>query len=268
MITILHVAGLATVQDLGRPGFMHMGVPVGGALSPELSARANAAAGNHAGEATIELIGAITLRADTPTLVATDDGHARQLAQAETFTLPSSPQLRYIAVRGGIDVPVVLGARATLLIAALGGHHGRVLRKDDALPIGDASPRKGDLPDAPHLTEPVHVIEGPDVAQFPGGLAELTGMTWRIGTRRDRAGVQLAGSQVRRVTSSIEAPSAPMVRGAIQVPPNGEPIVLGPDHPTTGGYPVIAIIASAHLGSFFARSTGAVLRFTPLPSAR
>jgi allophanate hydrolase subunit 2 len=137
-----------------------------------------------------------------------------------------------------------------------------VLRKDDALSIGNASPRKGDLPDAPHITEPVHVIAGPDVDQFPDGLAELTEKTWRIGARRDRTGVQLAGSQVRRLASSIEAPSTPMVRGAIQVPPNGEPIVLGPDHPTTGGYPVIAVIASSHLGSFFARSTGAALRFT------
>jgi len=271
-LSILQVAGLATVQDLGRPGFMHMGVPVGGALSPELCARANASARNQAHEATIELVGALTVRADRAVLIATDDGHARNLDAGETFALPPGPHLRYVAIRGGLAVPFVLGGRGTLLVATLGGHHGRVLQKGDVLPVGDAPPHTRTLPDAPNITDPVHVVAGPDAALFADGLAQLTRSTWRVSTRRDRTGVQLVGGHLGREKTqasgaSPEAPvaSAPMVRGAIQVPPSGEPIVLGPDHPTTGGYPVIAVIASADLGPFFARSAGAVLRFTQGP---
>lgn len=270
-LSIVQVAGLATVQDLGRPGFMHMGVPVGGALSPELCARANASARNQAHEATIELVGALTVRADRAVLIATDDGHARQLEAGETFALPPSPHLRYVAIRGGLAVPVVLGGRGTLLVAKLGGHHGRVLRKGDALPVGDAPPHTRTLPDAPNITDPVHVIAGPDAARFAEGVAQLIRSTWRVSARRDRTGVQLVGGHLEREEARAgarqEAPlaSAPMVRGAIQVPPSGEPIVLGPDHPTTGGYPVIAVITSADLGPFFARSAGAVLRFTQRP---
>ena len=264
-LTVVRVAGLATVQDLGRPGFMHMGVPVGGALAPDLCARANAAVGNDLSEAVIELVGAITVRAERALTLATDDAQPRHIDAGDVLVLAPSPQVRYLAVRGGLDVPVVLGGRGTLLAATLGGHHGRVLAKGDALLVGDAPRRAPTMAAPPDPTAAVRVLAGPDVMRFSGGLAQLTDVTWHIGARRDRAGVLLAGAHVRSdldpalVARSV---SAPMVRGAIQVPPSGEPIVLGPDHPTTGGYPVIAVIATADFGSFFMRGAGVCVRFS------
>ncbi len=260
-LSVLQVAGLCTVQDLGRPGFMHMGVPVGGALVPELCARANAAARNRASEAVIELVGAITVRAENALYMGTDDGHSHEVDAGQTLVLAPSPHVRYLAVRGGLAVPVVLGGRGTLLVAKLGGHDGRVLAKGDVLPVGEAVSEETSLDDAPSATALVRVLAGPDVARFERGLAKLTDVTWRIGARRDRAGVLLTGAHIQRVGDD-PLPSAPMVRGAIQVPPSGEPIVLGPDHPTTGGYPVIAVIASADRGSFFMRSPGKSVRFS------
>jgi biotin-dependent carboxylase-like uncharacterized protein len=259
-LSVVSASGLATVQDLGRRGFMHMGVPVGGALVPALCAHANAAARNHAAEALIELVGAITVRAETELTLGTDDGRVHDLLAGDTFTLAPSPHVRYLAVRGGLAVPIVLGGRGTLLAASLGGHHGRVLRKGDTLPIGDAPETSTEPAEMPSPEAPVHVLRGPDVERFASGLTQLLVGPWRVGTRRDRAGVLLTGALMKRLNDAPLA-SAPMVRGAIQVPPSGEPIVLGPDHPTTGGYPVVAVIASADLGSFFMRSTGAGVHF-------
>ncbi len=268
-LSVLRVAGLCTVQDLGRPGFMHMGVPVGGALVPELCARANAAARNGASEAVLELVGAITVRAENALLIGTDDGHSHEVGAGQTLALAPSPHVRYLAVRGGLALPVVLGGRGTLLVARLGGHDGRVLVAGDVLPVGEAVPEERTLEEAPRATAPVRVLAGPDEAWFQAGLEQLTEVTWHIGTRRDRAGVLLTGAHVLRVgdaprsVAPVEArASAPMVCGAIQVPPSGEPIVLGPDHPTTGGYPVVAVIATADLGSFFMRGPGASVRFS------
>lgn len=267
---VLQVLGLATVQDLGRPGSMHMGVPPGGALVPELCARANAAARNDVTEAVIELVGAMTVRADRPLTLGMDDGRSHDVGAGETFALAPSPLVRYVAVRGGLAVPVVLGGRGTLLAANLGGHHGRVLAKGDLLPVGHAVERSLSLAAPPSLAGAVRVVAGPDVDFLADGLAQLTASTWRVGARRDRAGVLLTGARVRLIDDApigaSPAPDArasqPMVRGAIQVPPSGEPIVLGPDHPTTGGYPVVAVIATADLGAFFMRGTGASVRFS------
>ena len=260
-ITLLRVSGPATVQDLGRPGFMHMGVPRGGALVPELIARANAAARNAPSEAAIELHGSISVRADCALTLGTDDGHAHELALGETFTLPPSPHVRYVAVRGGILVPQVLGGRGTLLTAKLGGHEGRALARGDVLAIGNTTPVDTAMPPPPSTTAMVRVLPGPDLAHFTSGLSGLTRTAWHVGARHDRAGVLLSGSHVHRSDHGPLA-SAPMVRGAIQVPPSGEPIVLGPDHPTTGGYPVIAVIVTADLGAFFARPTHAQVELT------
>jgi allophanate hydrolase subunit 2 len=273
-LLLTSLSGLCTVQDLGRPGLMHMGIPGGGALVPELCARANLAARNDPSQAAIEVLGALSLRAQSHLTLGTDDGHTRELHPGETFVLPPSPHVHYVAVRGGISVPVVLGGRGTLLVARLGGHHGRPLAKGDVLEIGKGSPCTAPLPEAPHTTSMLHVLPGPDAASFEGGLAALTRISWRIGLRRDRTGVQLVGGHLHRTLAASTQPppsSAPMVRGALQVPPSGEPIVLGPDHPTTGGYPVIAVLVSEDLGAFFARPTHAHVALTqalpaqPLP---
>jgi biotin-dependent carboxylase-like uncharacterized protein len=265
VIEIVRAVGACTVQDLGRPGFMHMGVPPGGALAPALLARANAAVGNEADAAAIEVAGALTLRASVDVVIALDDGAARTLEADHTLDVDGAARVRYVAVRGGIDVPRVLGGRGTLLVARLGGFRGRVLARGDVLSIAtataSATARAGEpSAEAASAVAPVRVVPGPDRARFEGGVDTLLSTTWHLSARRDRVGARLEGGRIRRIDHGASE-SMPMVRGAIQVPPSGEPIVLGPDHPTTGGYPVVAVVLAADVDAFYARPVGATIAF-------
>ncbi len=266
MIEVVRSAGLATVQDGGRRGRMHEGVPAGGALVPELLARANAAVRNGHDTAAIELFGSITLRAHTPVLVAADDAVPHAMGAREAWTVACDrARVRYIAVRGGVDVPPVLGGRGTLLVAGFGGHEGRALRAGDRLPVGDTPSVQGALPDAPSLHSAIHVVLGPDLERFGEEAVELLlASTFSVDSRSDRIGTRLAGATLPRRDEDTAA-SSPMLRGAIQVPASGMPIVLGPDHPTTGGYPVIATVVASSLGALGARPLGAPVRFALRP---
>ena len=264
MIEVTAALGVVTVQDAGRPGWMHQGIPSGGALVPALLARANRAAGNAPGTAGLEIVGSVRVRALAGHVMASDDGDARSLSGDETFDVScGAARVRYLAVRGGVDVPLVLGSRSTLLTAALGGHLGRALRKGDTLPVGapsEASPRPK-IPDVPDLAGPVRIVPGPDFEAFAAGALELLlRSAYAISPRSDRVGVRLEGPPLARAGDDAGG-SAPMVRGAIQVPAAGEAIVLGPDGPTRGGYPVIATVVGADLGAVMARPGGCVLRF-------
>jgi 5-oxoprolinase (ATP-hydrolysing) subunit C len=264
MIEVTAAAGVVTVQDMGRPGWMHQGVAPGGALVPALLARANVAAGNAPDAAALEIVGKIVVRAQGDRGVATDDGTWRALADGETFEVSCGrARVRYLAVHGGLDVPVVLGSRSTLLVARLGGHLGRALRKGDALAVGHDAPRSTapSIPDAPDLDARVRVVPGPDVERFASGALDvLLGSIFTVSPRSDRVGVRLAGPVLVRAGDDAGV-SSPMVRGALQVPAGGEPIVLGPDHPTTGGYPVVATVVSADVGAVMARPVGCAIRF-------
>ena len=263
MIRIVAVAGLATVQDAGRPGRMHEGVPPGGALVTEQLAKANGGANNAPGEAGIEVFGTITLVASEPLLVAADGEVGRLLKAGELWTITSAgARVRYVAVRGGIDVPCVLGGRGTLLAAHLGGHEGRSLRRGDVLHVGGAHPEGGPATEPLDLRGPIRVLPGPDDERFPPeALALLLSTPFEVAPQSDRVGVRLRGAVLPRIGDDA-AVSAPMVRGAIQVPAAGAPIVLGPDHPTTGGYPVIATVVRADVGALMARPLGATVRFS------
>jgi allophanate hydrolase subunit 2 len=279
VIEITALAGIATVQDGGRPGHMHEGVPPGGALVPHLLARANAAARNGPEAAAIELTGSLRLVACAPVLVATDDGEARSLAPGEPWPLRASHRVGYVALRGGVDVPRVLGARATLLVARLGGLEGRPLRRGDRLACGDAPdvapgvlPRRAGADASPvplHPLDPLdpsvplRVVLGPDLHRFAAHAPDLLlSSTWTVDARSDRVGVRLDGPALPRAAGDEDRGlSAPMVRGAIQVPAAGQPIVLGPDHPTLGGYPVLATLLRADAGALAARHPGATVHF-------
>jgi biotin-dependent carboxylase-like uncharacterized protein len=263
VIEIVRALGACTVQDLGRPGFMHMGVPPGGALAPQLLARANAAVGNDAGAAAIEIVGALTLRAQTAVTIAIDDGYARTLEAGRTIDVDGAARVRYVAISGGVDVPSVLGGRGTLLVAKLGGFRGRVLARGDVLPIAGSGLRtaSASLAAIANSVAPVRVVPGPDRARFERGIDALLSTTWHLSARRDRVGARLEGGRIHRVDHGAND-SMPMVRGAIQVPPSGEPIVLGPDHPTTGGYPVVAVVLAEDVGAFYTRPVGATISFT------
>ena len=273
-LEIVAVAGLSTVQDLGRPGHMHEGVPPGGALVPELLSWANEAAGNAASAAAIEVIGGISLVAGAAARVSVDGEPARDLAAGERIDVPRHParRVRYVALGGGVDVPPVLGSRSTLLVAALGGHEGRALRRGDRLFTGEsrgagAGTVEGALDLA--LDAPIAVVPGPDLARFgDAALAALLGGAFTVSPASDRTGTRLEGPTLHHAAraggrdDATRSVSMPMVAGAIEVPASGAPIVLGPDHPTTGGYPVIATIVRADLGRFAARKIGAEVRFT------
>jgi len=265
-LRIARAAGLSTVQDGGRRGYLRHGIPPGGALVPELLARANAAAHNTPCQAAVETFGSVTVVARGQLQLGSDDGSEVELRDGESWTLTcDGARLRYLAVRGGVDVPVVLGARGTLLVASLGGMDGRALRAGDELRVGTIGPNDGPLPPALDLTVPIHVIPGPDQDLLPDeALEQLLSGAFGIDPRSDRVGVRLMGPLLPRPGGDTGA-SRPMVRGAIQVPPDGQPIVLGPDHPVTGGYPVIATVATEDLGRLGALPVGSPLRLVMRP---
>lgn len=262
-LTVVRAAGLCTVQDLGRRGHMHEAVPPGGALVPELLVQANRAAGNRAGAPAIEVLGQLTVRAAADVIVAT--GESRLLRASEELTITSEPlRCAYLAIRGGIAAPHVLDGQGTLLCAGLGAP----LRAGDALAAGDAVDEFAPPPEPFAPAEIVHVLPGPDLDAFePGALDQLVSAAYRILPSSDRVGTRLAGPVLPRRADHREV-SRPMVRGALEVPRDGKPIVLGPEHPTTGGYPILAVIASAELGRFHAIRLGGAVRFVVASASR
>jgi allophanate hydrolase subunit 2 len=252
-LVVVRALGLCTVQDTGRLHHMHEGVPHGGALVPELLVRANRLAGNHDGAAAIEVLGRLVVRATTPMSIATDV--SRLLRVGEEVEVVSEPRrVAYLAVRGGIDCPVILDGRGAFLSAGISAP----LRVNDEIdtagdPEFDAEPE--DLVDGP-----IELVPGPDLDAFaPDALATLCAAPYRIDPSSNRVGTRLAGKALSRV--EYRERSRPLAQGAIEVPRDGQPIVLGPDHPTTGGYPVIAVVAHADLGRFHAIRLGGTVQF-------
>jgi allophanate hydrolase subunit 2 len=191
------------------------------------------------------------------------DGEAAvRLAQGDRLRVPEGARaVRYLAVRGGVDVPVVLGARATLLPARVGGHLGRPLRKGDVLRAGEAEgdpggASRGVAGDA----EALAIVPGPHVGRFPAeAYGALLAGAWRVSRLGDRVGVRLEGARVPRDAPDFALP-VPMIRGAVEVTTDGTPIVLGPDHPTTGGYPVLAVLTPAAQAALARRRPGDAVR--------
>ena len=260
------VRGLAFVEDGGRLGRLHQGVPISGALLPDALARANAAVGNAPGAAGIERYGALRIRALHALWLATEESPARRLRAGESIDLTwhSDRRAGYVALSGGIEVPEVLGGRGTHVRAGFGGHHGRSLRRGDGLALGipqdDVSSQAAFVID---LQAAIRVQVGPDLAHFAeGSVARLTSSAFRVSLTSDRMGTRLEGARLEVRASASTIPSAPLVQGAIEVPPNGEPIVLGPEHPSTGGYPVIGVVRPHDLASLLARPLGSPVRFS------
>ncbi|MFO0660340.1 MAG: biotin-dependent carboxyltransferase family protein [Polyangiaceae bacterium] len=277
-LEIVSAVGLITVQDLGRFGSMGRGVPHGGAWVPELLIRANLAAGNAPNTAALEIVGKAVIRSSEPLWVAHDDGSSARLEPNTRYTigLPTGRRARYLAIHGGIDVPLFLGSRSTLLSSEVGGFEGRMLRHGDRLPIQSISPSTPTLSvtaitsfeswwldDPREEWAPFDVVLGPDLDRFTErAVHTFLSREYVILASSNRVGLRLEtrdGPPIQ--VSSDTRVSMPMVKGAIEVPSSGQPIVLGPDHPTTGGYPVIAVVASTELGRLFSRRSGSVIRF-------
>ena len=192
-----------------------------------------------------------------------------QLSEDEELTVKRIVHGRFllIAVRGGIDVPVVLGSRSTLLSAAFGGLDGRRLRQGDQLPIGHAmtsASRDRESSDRPIERRPrdtIRVMRGPQAALFDADawLAFLD-TPFTVSVTSDRTGYRLEGAILRH-SGAPSLPSEPACVGAVQIPDGGSPIVLMNDGPTVGGYPKIAVIRSSDLSRFAQLAPGDVVRF-------
>ena len=264
-LTIIRPGMFTTVQDCGRWGFQARGVPVSGAMDVFSHRLANALVGNSDDSATLEatLIGP-EMQFEAASRVAITGAEFRvtldgaSVAMNRAFTVPAGSTLKfgnrlkgaraYVAVAGGIDVPAVLGSRATHVLSGMGGFEGRALRAGDVLNTGSdpltkniiasrGSDRVIGLPDGGTR---LRVIAG------PAGLGLLAPHRYTVSTRSDRMGYRLDGPDAV-ATPSGEMISAPVPTGAVQVPPAGQPILLMTDHATTGGYAIAATVITADL---------------------
>jgi biotin-dependent carboxylase-like uncharacterized protein len=242
----------ATVQDAGRPGWLSSGVPPSGPLDPTAHAAANLAVGNDPRAAAIEIpLGALRFAAAGVLTISVDGEDPEKLDDGEERTVGVCDRaVRYLAVAGGFDVPLVLGSCSTLVASALGGFEGRPLRAGDVLPIGVGTHHRQTRTARPTVVDPpdpalLVVTPGPHLRRFPkSSWDELLATAWQVSPRSDRVGTRLDGAKIARLGED-RAPPAPMVRGAMQITTDGTPIVLGPDHPVTGGYPVLAVLGRA-----------------------
>lgn len=245
-LRIVQVGFGTTVQDRGRAGLAHLGVPTAGAVDRRTHDLMNRLVGNAPDAATIETMGALILEALRPVVVARNtDGSRHTLAAGERFRVdaPAGSVWAYLAVRGGFDVEPVLGSRSTDTL----GHVGPApLRTDDVLNVGLDPGSELATDHAPvrrRADGTVRVWDGPQHDWFIGGRQTLIERPWRITSELSRVGVRLeAGEFARTTRSEPQMSSIGLVDGAIQITPAGEPIVMLANHPTTGGYPVIAVV--------------------------
>jgi antagonist of KipI len=261
----------STVQDLGRPGYGHLGISAAGAADTLALRAGNRLVGNDDGAAGVEmtLLGA-TFEFDTATTVALTGGEfaaqfgGRQLVWWQALYVPAGERLEigpsrtgarcYLCVRGGITVPPVLGSQSTHVMSGVGGLAGRRLQAGDVLPIGPAPPREpcrdaiaAELLRHFYAPGPIRVTPGPQAGHFTAGAwTQFTTQPFAVSEQSDRVGIRLTGPALARLDAR-DIPSEGVSLGAIQVPPNGQPIILFVDHQTTGGYPKIANVCTADL---------------------
>lgn len=286
MIAVVNGGLLSTVQDAGRPGYRASGLPVAGAMDRLALAAANVLAGNAPGDAALEVTlagGAYRFEVSVlaalagADLSATLDGAAlpawgafRAPAGAVlAFGAPRSGVRAYLAVRGGLGVPAVLGSRATYLRAKVGGLEGRALAAGDRLPLGRArGAARTPATLAPEEVPPcgggatVRVLLGPQQDRFgDAGVAAFLGTPWRVTPQNDRMGYRLDGPAVPLAGGVADILTDPVLPGAVQITGSGGPIVMMVDAQTTGGYAKIATVIGPDLRLVAQARSGDVLRF-------
>jgi antagonist of KipI len=275
--TVLRAGFVTSVQDLGRTGFREFGVSPSGALDPFALRVANLLVGNDQGAAGLEItFGGLQLQFHDERVVAWSGGEfdarvgSQQLPAGHVAHLQANNELKFgspkigcrawLAISGGVDVPIVLGSRSTDLRANFGGFEGRALRDGDIIRL---APRSGSpIPatgisswTAPHdwvypvKREPIlRFIRGVDWNRFDAStLQRLTSKSFEVSPDSDRMGVRLDGLELKR-EDNVDLVSEAVAPGTIQVPPNGKPILLLGDCQTIGGYPKIAHVITVDLG--------------------
>ena len=276
-LTVIEAGTLTTIQDHGRRGLAHLGVPRAGALDTPAAALANRLVGNDPDAALLEVtLGGLEFRltagrwvavtgAPCPVLVdGRAGGHDRAewVAAGVTVRLgpPRTGVRSYVAVGGGIAVEPVLGSRSTDTLAGVGPP---VVAAGTTLPVGRpcGAPRPHDTP-RPRRTGPLRVEPGPRADWFgDDALAALCATTYTVSADSNRIGLRLEGPPLTRVRTG-ELASEGMVLGAVQVPPSGTPVVFLADHPPTGGYPVVAVVHEDDLWQCAQLRPGDEVRFT------
>jgi len=277
MIEVISPGPLTLVQDLGRPGWAALGVGSSGAFDRASLRLANRLVGNRESATCLETLGggleihfrvacvvAVTgaegsvmvrggVGVSQPGQPHRPRGESRNsplyVNEGEVLTIgPPTAGLRsYVAVRRGIAVPHVLGSASR---DTLGGIGPEPVLAGDLLDLGDDGTHD---PLVDHVavrarSGPLRVMLGPREDWFTGdAISALTTTHWSVATQIDRVGIRLLGGRLSRAEHSRELPSEPVFSCAIQVPPDGSPVILGADHPTTGGYPVIAVVIDADL---------------------
>ncbi|MBS0551159.1 MAG: biotin-dependent carboxyltransferase family protein [Proteobacteria bacterium] len=281
-LEILAAGAYASVQDGGRRGHRRIGVPWAGALDPRLMRIANALAGNAEGAPVIECFdgglqvaargGAVrvAVAGDASVEVEGRDGR-RNLPSWRSVTLAEGESLRIRRMLSGriavvavadLALPAVMGSAATYVRAGLGGLGGKALAAGMRLPAGAGDGVDRALPQPPLADAgPIRIVPGPQAGHFTDdALQTLTAAEYRVTAEADRMGVRLEGPRLAH-RGAAEIVSDATVPGSIQVPGNGQPIVLLADAQTAGGYPKIATVISADLGRLAALRPGQALRF-------
>jgi antagonist of KipI len=286
MIRVLSPGLLTTVQDLGRPGLGALGVPPGGAADAHALRLGNLLLGNDEGAAALEatLVGP-TLVFEEKALVALAGAPFAATLEGEEVVpwaaveVPAGGKLvlgraasgarAYICIRGGIDVPLLLGSLSTDVATGFGGREGRDLKAGDLLSVGEAplAPRARRVDAAAaRWTGPrrhLRVTPGPQQHWFsPEALASFLSRPFRVSASSSRTGVRLQGEPLVAPDRSLVTEG--VVAGAVQVPAGGLPIVLLVEHPSTGGYPKIANVISADLSALAQLRPGDEVRFAPV----
>ncbi|MQA07797.1 MAG: 5-oxoprolinase/urea amidolyase family protein [Pseudonocardiaceae bacterium] len=280
-LTVLGTGAQVLVQDLGRPGYAHLGVPPSGALDPPALRLANRLVGNHEPAAGLEvLLGGLRLRAECSCTVAVtgpgvpvsvDDravgSHAPvHLKEGQTLALgaPERGLRNYVAVSGGVDVDVQLGSRSSDLLSGLGPEQ---VRAGDVLPLGVPAGLPIGVDTLPPERAPealwVEVLLGPREDWFDDPAGQLTARTWTVTSDSNRVGLRLTGTALEVLAEyrGKQLPSEPVITGAVQVPSSGQPVIFLADHPTTGGYPVIGVVHADELPALAQARPGTTIQF-------
>lgn len=275
---------LTVVEDEGRPGLARYGVAPSGAADREAYRAANDLVGNAPGLAALETLGGLRLRSRGDTWVAVTgaavpllvDGAPRllgtrvRLADGQVLEtgMPDRGLRAYVAVRGGLDVAPVLGSRSRDVLAALGPE---TIAVGDVLPVGPVE----DVPWAPreHRRSTVRdgavvldAVPGPRADRVPAAAALFEG-EWGATTAATRVALRLERVEGPGLAwdAAVEHPSEGVVRGSVQVPPSGLPVVLLADHPLTGGYPVVAVLTDVACDLAAQVRPGQRVRFAAVP---
>ncbi|MEU2158209.1 biotin-dependent carboxyltransferase family protein [Streptomyces sp. NPDC019396] len=285
-LTVVRAGALTTVQDLGRPGYAHLGVPRSGALDPGALRLVNRLVGNPEESAALETtLTGCAVRPHCAVTVAVGGApcpvrvNGRAVAWGAPVRVGAGALLEvgaarrgvrgYVAFAGGVAVDPVLGSRAADLLSGLGP---APLADGMVLPLGAPAGHPARLDGTPWPSPPSELVLrvrfGPRDDWFtPTALRTLTRSLYRVSASSNRIGLRTDGPPLERAVAG-ELPSEGMVLGAVQVPPDGRPVVFLADHPTTGGYPVVAVVHEADLGAAAQSVPGTPVRFVAGRSVR